>query len=153
LRKETHNIYNNVQLQYPINISVEFLFHGQLFDALVRWTNFDRKDRGVHFAKLLRFVRLPLMNNAMLVNNVEKEELVLRSPSAKEMVMEAMRFNMADSIMKALLHSPRTMPRTRSKMIEVIMLVGGRGSSPHESRTTLCYEPRDDTWYTLASTP
>lgn len=93
------------------------------------------------------------MKNTLLVQNVETEELVQRSPSAKEMVMEAMRFNMADSVTKATLQSPRTMTRTWSKMVDVIMLVGGRGSSPYESRTTLCYEPREDMWYTLAPAP
>lgn len=93
------------------------------------------------------------MNNTVLVQNVESEELVQRSPSAKEMVMEAMRFNMADSVTRATLQSPRTRVRTWSKMVDVIMLVGGRGSSPYESRTTLCYEPIEDIWYTLAPTP
>ena len=93
------------------------------------------------------------MADKFLVKNVDNEELVQRSPSAKEIFMEAMRYQMADEVTKRSLQGPRTVVRTWSKLTEVIMFVGGKGSSPHESRITLCYEPRKNTWFTVAPTP
>ena len=123
-----------------------------MFDSLVRWTEHNRHERGVHFAKLLQHVRLPLMTTNLLLDRVESEELVQRSPLAKEMLMEAMRFNMATSERRGSLSSPRTMPRVCAKLVDVIIFIGGKGKSPEETRTTLCYEPHLDKWYTLAPT-
>lgn len=93
------------------------------------------------------------MVDKFLVKNVDNEELVQRSPSAKEIFMEAMRYQMADEAMKKSLQSPRTVVRTWSKLREVIVFVGGKGSSTHESRITLCYEPKNNAWFTVAPTP
>ena len=81
---------------------------------------------------------------------MEREELVQRSPTAKEMVMEAMRFNTAEEDQKKSMRSPRTIPRICSTLVDVILFVGGKGRSPEEGRVTFCYEPGDDQWYTLA---
>ena len=124
----------------------------QVFDGLVRWTEHNRPERGVHFAKLLRHVRLPLLTTNLLVDRVEREELVQRSPVAKEMLMEAMKYNMATSQQRSSLTSPRTIPRARDRLVDVIVIIGGKSKSVEESRATLCYEPREDRWYTLAPT-
>lgn len=93
------------------------------------------------------------MADSFIVKTVENEELVQRSPSAKEMVMAAMKYQIADVEMRRSLQGPRTVPRSWSKLVEVIMFVGGKGPSPRESRSTLCYEPRTDSWFSVAPTP
>ena len=85
------------------------------------------------------------------MDHVERQQLVQRSPTAKEMVLEALRFNSAhDENIRKNLSSPRTMPRTCSTLVDVILFVGGKGRHPVEGRLTFCYEPEDDQWYTLA---
>jgi len=122
----------------------------QVFDSLVKWTEYDRKDRGIHFAKLLQHVRLPLLPTNTLMDHVERQELVQRSPTAKEMVLEAMRFNTAQEDRKTSMSSSRTVPRTCSILVDVILFVGGKGRNPEEGRVTFCYEPEGDQWYSLA---
>ena len=116
----------------------------------MRWTEHDRKERGIHFAKLLQHVRLPLLTTSVLMEHVERQHLVQRSPTAKEMVLEALKFNSAHENQKKSLSSTRTMPRTCSTVVEVILFVGGKARHPEEGRWTFCYEPEDDQWYTLA---
>lgn len=124
----------------------------KVFDSLVRWTEHDRKERGIHFTRLLQLVRLPLLPTSALMEHIETAELVQRSPSAKEMVMEAMRFNAFSESQKiSLPQNPRTVPRTCSTLVDVILFVGGKGRSVEEGRVTFCYEPVGDRWYTLAS--
>ncbi|XP_029197719.2 kelch-like protein 3 [Acropora millepora] len=124
----------------------------EVFDSLVRWTEHDRKERGIHFTRLLQLVRLPLLPTSALMEHIETAELVQRSPSAKEMVMEAMRFNAFSESQKiSLPQNPRTVPRTCSTLVDVILFVGGKGRSVEEGRVTFCYEPVGDRWYTLAS--
>ena len=120
-----------------------------MFDSLVRWTEHDRKERGIHFAKLLQYVRLPLLSTTVLMDHVERQQLVQRSPTAKEMVMEALRFNSGYDNGLNTMNNPRTLPRICSTLVDVILFVGGKGRHP-ESRMTFCYEPEDDQWYTLA---
>ena len=86
------------------------------------------------------------------MEHIEIAEFVQRSPSAKEMVMEAMRFNAFSESQKiSLPQNPRTVPRTCSTLVDVILFVGGKGRSVEEGRVTFCYEPVGDRWYTLAS--
>ena len=47
-----------------------------MFDSLVRWTEHNREERGVHFAKILSHVRLSLLSARTLNERVETEELV-----------------------------------------------------------------------------
>lgn len=121
-----------------------------MFDSLVRWIEYDRKERGIQFAKILQHVRLPLLPANVLMDHVECQQLVQRSPTAKEMVLEALKFNSAHDNRKKTLSSPRTLPRTCSTLVNVILFVGGKGRHPEEGRATFCYEPEDDQWYTLA---
>ena len=122
-----------------------------MFDSLIRWTEYDRRERGVHFAKLLQHVRLALLPPSALMDHVERQQLVQRSPTAKEMVLEALRFNSAqDENTRKTLSSPRTLPRTWSTLVDVILIVGGKGRNLEEGRLTFCYEPNGDQWYSLA---
>ena len=84
------------------------------------------------------------------MDHVERQELVQRSPTAKEMVLEAMRYNSALENRKRCMGSPRTVPRTCSTLVDVILFVGGKGRNLEEGRVTFCYEPVEDQWYTLA---
>jgi len=84
------------------------------------------------------------------MDHVERQELVQRSPTAKEMVLEAMRFNTAQEDRKTSMSSSRTVPRTCSILVDVILFVGGKGRNPEEGRVTFCYEPEGDQWYSLA---
>lgn len=131
---------------------LKLIFPSQkVFDSLVRWTEHDRKERGIHFTRLLQLVRLPLLPTSALMEHIETAELVQRSPSAKEMVMEAMRFNASRESHKNFLpQNPRTIPRTCSTLVDVILFVGGKGRSAEEGRVVFCYEPVGDRWYTLA---
>ena len=84
------------------------------------------------------------------MDHVERHQLVQRSPTAKEMVLEALRFNSAHDSQRKSLSSPRTLPRTFSTLEDVILFVGGKGRNHEEGRLTFCYEPEDDKWFTLA---
>ncbi|EDO44106.1 predicted protein, partial [Nematostella vectensis] len=123
----------------------------QVFDSLLRWTETDRQNRGLHFPKLLHLVRLPFLDNDTLLRRVEPEPLVQRSPTAKDLVMEAMRYNMADEALRHTLQSPRTAPRTYQRLRKVIAFLGGRLG--RERMGTLCYEPTSNSWSTLAAAP
>ena len=79
-----------------------------------------------------------------------RQELVHRSPTAKEMVLEALRFNTAQDSSKSTLNKPRIVPRTCSTLVNVIMFVGGKGSGTKDSLVTFCYEPEENKWFTLA---
>ena len=84
------------------------------------------------------------------MDNVERQQLVQRSPTAKEMVLEALRFNSGHDKRLNTINNPRTLPRTCSTLVDVILFVGGKGRHPEDSRMTFCYEPEDDQWFTLA---
>ena len=85
------------------------------------------------------------------MDHVERQQFVQRSPTAKEMVLEALRFNSGHDSKRNTMNNPRTLPRTCSTLVDVILFVGGKGRHLEESRMTFCYEPADDQWYTIAS--
>lgn len=85
------------------------------------------------------------------MDHVEPQQLVQRSPTAKEMVLEALRFNSGRDNRLNTMNNPRTLPRTCSTLVDVILFVGGKGRHLEESRMTFCYEPEDDQWFSLAA--
>ena len=66
--------------------------------------------------------------------------------------MEALLYHSTSQEKKQSLQNSRTRPRLCSKLIDVIVLVGGKANNQDIARMTVCYEPEFNKWYSLPLT-
>ena len=62
----------------------------QVFDAAVRWIEYDSTNRSQYMAKLLSLVRLPLLTPQLLVDKVKANPLVAQNIECRDLVDEAL---------------------------------------------------------------
>ena len=62
----------------------------QIFDAVVRWIEYDSKDRSKYMANLLSLVRLPLLSPPLLADKVKVNPLICQSIECRDLVDEAL---------------------------------------------------------------
>ncbi|XP_071945085.1 kelch-like protein 17 [Antedon mediterranea] len=127
-----------------VNISNE----EDIFNAAMLWINYNQTERKQYIAKLLRQVRLPLLSREFLVMNVEKEDAVQSSLECKDLLIEAMKYHLLPE-QRTSLQSVRTRQRQNTKMITVLFSVGG-GSLFAIHNECECFDPRNDSWFSIA---
>ena len=62
----------------------------QVFDAVIRWIEYDSNNRSQYIAKLLSLVRLPLLSPQSLVDRVKANPLVAQNIECRDLVDEAL---------------------------------------------------------------
>lgn len=74
-----------------LNVTFEEL----VFEALLRWVKAQQDKRSPLLARLLSHVRLPLLEPAYFVNNVESNELVRQCSEAFPLLQEARKYHLS----------------------------------------------------------
>lgn len=95
-----------------------------MFDALLKWTKHNPEKRLTHFADLMSYVRFPLIDAKILMNNVANEPFIRNDAQCKDFLIEAMRYHLVPEE-RHMLTSDRTQKRKPSGMQPHVILAGG----------------------------
>ena len=122
----------------------------EVFEAVVRWAEFNRCERQQFLSELLRDVRLQTIPIDYLKTNVMEHKLIKNNVCCLHMVREAVKqvgISPTDSVFRNIEARLCLQPQ-----LDVVVTCGGMHASPTPRHTSLtrCYLPSADTWYTLA---
>ncbi|XP_076094839.1 kelch-like protein 10 [Mytilus galloprovincialis] len=116
-----------------------------VFDAVLRWIDYEPEYRKVHIARLLRTIRLGLLTTQYFVEKVKSHPYVKESDQCKPIVIETLKFLYdldMDEEKDVDLNNPIAKPRVPH---EVLFVIGGwSGGSPTNILET--YDTRADRW-------
>lgn len=101
-----------------LNVSSE----SQIFEALCAWAEHDEENRKKVLPRLLGLVRLPLLAPEFLVDKVEMSSLFRDMSSCRELIIEAMRYQLLPK-RRFQLQNSRTTPRKST--VGKLYVVGG----------------------------
>ncbi|XP_013395524.1 kelch-like protein diablo [Lingula anatina] len=122
-----------------------------VFNAVIRWLEYDINGRQSDFPSVLEHVRLPLVSPYFLHDCVEKHPVVRGSEKCLKLVEEAKTYQLLED-RRPELRSPRTRHRKASGYIEVIIAVGGEDDKV-VLRSVESFDPETHAWKTLACLP
>ena len=92
----------------------------QVFEAVVAWTTYDKSgSRREQIARLIQYVRLPLLSQDFLVQRVEQEPLVKYNNACKDFLIEALKYHLLRPEQKIQFASPRTKQRSPAGLPKV----------------------------------
>ncbi|XP_005991519.1 kelch-like protein 3 [Latimeria chalumnae] len=123
----------------------------KVFEAVVSWIKYDKEARLEHMAKLMEYVRLPLLPREYLVQTVEEETLIKNNNTCKDFLIEAMKYHLLPLDQRQLIKNPRTKPRTPVSLPKIMIVVGGQ--APKAIRSVECYDFKEEHWYQVAELP
>ncbi|CAH1710740.1 unnamed protein product [Aphis gossypii] len=66
----------------------------KLFECVIHWVKYDMDSRKDFVPELMEHVRLPLVSNQYLLDNVLHEPLLKTSPKCKDYIIEALQFHL-----------------------------------------------------------
>ncbi|XP_045195642.2 kelch-like protein 6 isoform X1 [Mercenaria mercenaria] len=121
-------------------------------DSVFRWYRFDPENRMEHTSKLFEHLRLPLLSSEYLLNEVEPMELVVNNQKCRDIVREAISYQMLPS-RRPDFNSPRVTFRRYANMEEVLVVIGGYNASNERVADVLAYSFARKTWFQLMSLP
>lgn len=114
----------------------------QIFDALEKWAEHDEEHRKKFLARLLGLVRLPLLESDFLVDRVEMSPLFRDIGPCRELIIEAMKYQLLPK-RRFQLQNSRTTPRRST--VGKLFVVGGMDSSKGAIQIEQ-YDPRKNQW-------
>ena len=110
-----------------------------VFKGIVKWVSHNKTEREEAFPELLHQVRLTSMSRDFVLNDLPKEELILRNPEfGLNFVVDAMKL-MQSATDGQVNQQPR---KCLEAHLNGIFVCGGRKA--------LCYFPQQNMWYQLA---
>ncbi|KAM8857736.1 kelch-like protein 6 isoform 2-T2 [Synchiropus picturatus] len=109
----------------------------RVFEALMRWIRARPDERCRGLARLLSRVRLPLMDPAYFVDNVESDELIRRCHETFPLLQEARTYHLSGREVV----SERTKPRMKHFLSEVFLIIGGCTKEECFVPTVTCLDP------------
>ncbi|XP_050419085.1 kelch-like protein 10 [Patella vulgata] len=116
-----------------------------VFDAVLRWIDFDPERRRCHMARILKTIRLGLLSTQFFVEKVKSHPYVKESEACKPIVIETLKFLYdldMDDEKEVDLNNPLAKPRVPH---EILFVIGGwSGGSPTNMMET--YDTRADRW-------
>ncbi|XP_070554278.1 kelch-like protein 8 isoform X2 [Ptychodera flava] len=122
----------------------------QVYEAMMKWVKYDVVMRQQHLPDLMSKIRLPMLPPSYLMDIVEREELVKKHHSCRDLVDEAKNYHLSSA--RIVSHpSPRQRYSLRSKPRKstagVLFTIGGRGASGDPFRSIECYDLRQNRWF------
>ena len=120
----------------------------EVYEAVMNWVKHNAYDREKHLATLLLHVRMPLMAPFYLSENVEKDQIIRRTPGCLDFVLEAKNYHMP-SADRTQYNTTRTRPR---KFMGVVWSVVSVGGWQHKAATRDVYAfiPSSGQWHPLS---
>ena len=111
-----------------------------IFKGIVRWVSHNKSEREGDFPELLHQVRLPFLSHDFLLDELVKDELIMKDPVfCSNFVINAMKVVLSSS------DSPQQPRKCQETHIDGIFICGGKRA--------LCYFPQKDMWCCLADSP
>ncbi|XP_041366387.1 kelch-like protein 10 [Gigantopelta aegis] len=116
-----------------------------VFEAVLRWIDYDPDRRKGHIARLLRTIRLGLLTTQYFVEKVKVHPYVRETDTCKSIIIETLKFLYdldMDDEKEVDLNNPLAKPRVPH---EILFVIGGwSGGSPTNMVET--YDTRADRW-------
>ena len=119
-------------------------------EALLRWYNFDEKNRGADFSKLFEHIPLASLPSVFLSTNVLQEEVVKKKINAQQcidLVVKAAKRQTMVSDGHLPLKKPRKCLQTHA---DCIVVTGGFKESGERITSTKCFVPYENKWYDVS---
>ena len=111
----------------------------EVFKGIIKWVSHNKSEREEAFPELLHQVCLTSLSRDFVLNDLPKEELILRNPEfGLNFVVDAMKL-MQSATDGQVNHQPR---KCLEAHLNGIFVCGGRKA--------LCYFPQQNLWYQLA---
>ncbi|KAJ1522807.1 hypothetical protein ONE63_001961 [Megalurothrips usitatus] len=127
-----------------LNVSSE----EKVYYAVLNWVKHDITSREQHVAKLLKHVRLPLLERDFLMTHVECDPLVRSSVPCKELLLEAMKYHLLPD-QRAALSTSRTAARQPEGLEPYLFAVGGGSLFAIHSECEV-FSTRAERWQAIA---
>lgn len=121
----------------------------QVYESVIRWIRHDADGREEHLPKLLRNVRLPVMERGYLISTVSREPLVRRSESCRDLVEQAKDYLLLPEHGTAL-EGAQICPRRPMRSGELLYAVGGWCSGDAISMVER-FSPHTDEWKVVST--
>ncbi|XP_077998725.1 kelch-like protein 31 [Glandiceps talaboti] len=121
----------------------------QLFKIAASWILYDREARQPFCAKLMKYVRFPLITSNDLVDQVQSHEFMMLDPDCHKFLIEALNYHLVPHRQQAL-QSPRTKLRSTN---DVILAVGGERGNHQVSDSVLIFDEYNEEWKRLTKMP
>lgn len=115
----------------------------EAYKALVDWAYFDLESRKDKMNDLLSCIKLPLISQSFLVDNVVKDPLFRDNSHCRNLVMEAITYHLLPE-RRIQLQSSRTRPRPST--LEKIYILGGADPSNREAMSIEIFNIRANSW-------
>ena len=118
-----------------------------IFHALMMWTKHDNTNRKKCLARLLSYIKLPLMSPQFIADHVESNAFFHEDKECQALIMEALKYHLLPE-RRSSFQSPRTKPRKST--VGIMYAVGGidctKGATTIEK-----YDLRTNTWTQVAN--
>ncbi|XP_022304667.2 kelch-like protein 10 [Crassostrea virginica] len=146
-------VYSNEYLQLGVGELCDILSSDELnvrneelvFDAALRWIDYDPEERKEHIARLLKTIRLGLLTTQYFVEKVKVHPYIKDNDSCKPIIIETLKFLYdldMDEDKELDMNNPLARPRVPH---EILFVIGGwSGGSPTNIVET--YDTRADRW-------
>ena len=121
-------------------------------DSVFSWYRFDKDSRKEQAQNLFEYLRLPLLGSEYLLHEVESMELVTDNQRCRDIVKEAIMYQMLPS-RRPDFYSPRAVFRRYANMEEVLVVIGGYNASGEKVTDVMAYSFQHKRWLKLTSLP
>ncbi|XP_061181619.1 kelch-like protein 21 [Saccostrea echinata] len=137
--------------EYIASDWIEVQVEDTVYEAVMRWVNYDIDERRRDLCELLEEVRLPVIDlNKLTI--IEHNPLIRSMPNCLKLVMEAKEQH--ESIhdqhgrRRRSMQNSQVHPRPSTVATEKLVVIGGQGTKSMEM-----YDPQKDKWFDLPSFP
>ena len=97
-----------------------------VYEALIKWMNYDLESRLSCLSKLLAHVKLPLLNPLYLTQQIENNKLIRMNSECQALFLEAATYHILSTLQqhsRFMHHNPRTIPRRST--VGCLLAIGG----------------------------
>lgn len=123
-----------------------------VFDAVVKWVEFDTSVRRYAFDAIIKHVRLPFTTSDYLCYVITQNEFVSTSDTGRKIVQEARQYHMLVDKRHEMVN-PRTVPRHSFSLTRRLVVLGGLMRDDRENRHCWFLNEEKSTWQLLAQMP
>ena len=120
----------------------------EVYEAVMQWVRYNSYDGEKNLAKILQHVRMPLMSPLYISENIERDEVIKRSPNCLEIVQEAKKYHLPSSD-RTQFDSLQTRPRKFMGVVWGIVSVGGWQENV-PTKDVYAFIPSNSKWHPLS---
>ena len=115
-----------------------------VYMSVVQWVKQNPSERAQSFSKLLKHIRLPMLDVMFLMQEVDNENLVKADEECRDLLDEAKRYHLLPAQRDIRSANPRFIPRKST--VGTLYAVGGKESSESITRSVETFSFLDNKW-------